>query len=323
MRLNNSVLAEYEAVKTGCAWIERRDRGVLVVTGEDRLSWLQSLLSNDIRSRNTSCDAIPAFLLNPSGHILADINVVLRTDDAILDIPRIVLDRTLKYLNRYIIEERVQVTDQSGNLFVFTLLGASTCEKITSQCTMGNSCIVSSDHTGYGQYDIYIPADLTLNCFQLLEKANIRQVSDQAADILRIEAGLPKYGVDMDEYTLAPECDTINRRISLTKGCYPGQEVVARIVSRGHVNRSLCGFRIDSPSIPSSRTKLYFREGDSTVEAGWITSAVYSPSMDSMIALGYVRREYFSEGLRLVSSDEELSVEATVARLPFLVSNAQ
>ena len=323
MRLNNSISAEYEAVKTGCAWMERRDRGVLVVTGEDRLSWLQSLLSNDIRSLNTPCQAIPAFLLNPSGHILADINVVLRMEEAILDIPRIVLDRTLQYLNRYIIEERVRITNLTGDLFVFTLLGAAMCENVASQFTMGNSCVAPSDRMGYGEYDIYIPADLTQNCIQLMEKANIRQISEQTADILRVEAGLPKYGMDMDESTLSPECDTSNRRISLTKGCYPGQEVVARIVSRGHVNRSPCGFLIDSPSIPAPRTKLYFREGDSTAEAGWITSAVYSPSMDSIIALGYIRSDYSSDGVRLVSSNEEPSVEATVARLPFLVSSAQ
>jgi len=323
MRLYHSISAEYEAVKTGCAWMERRDRAVLTATGEDRISWLQSLLSNDIRSLNTPCQAIPAFLLNPSGHIMADINVVLRSEDAILDIPRIVLDRTLKYLNRYIIEERVRISDQTCNLSVFTLLGAAMCETIASQCSGGDTCVVSSDGTGYGAYDIYVPVDRRQNCLQLLEKANIRHISEQTSEILRVEAGLPKYGVDMDESTLAPECDPSNRRISLTKGCYPGQEVVARIVSRGHVNRSLRSFLIDSSSIPAPRTKLYFREGDSMAEAGWITSVVYSPSMDSIIGMGYVRREYASEGAHLVSSGEETPVEATVARLPFIITNVQ
>jgi folate-binding protein YgfZ len=131
-------------------------------------------------------------------------------------------------------------------------------------------------------------------------------------DVVRIEAGIPVYGRDMTEETLPLEAN-LEAALSYTKGCYIGQEVIARIEARGHVNRKLVGLLLSGEILPESGAKIVSPQR----EVGWITSATYSPARQQNIALGYVRREALAPGTRLAVHTHGLTISATVEALPF------
>ena len=148
-----------------------------------------------------------------------------------------------------------------------------------------------------------------------------REIDPDTADVLRVEAGLPRYGADMDETVLAPEAN-LTGYISLTKGCYVGQEIVARIDARGHTNRALTGLILDGSDLPIAGAKLFFAcETEPLRETGRLTSVVDSAPAagGSAIALGYVRHEHRVPGTRLVVGEYGQG-EAIVTELPFYTS---
>ena len=131
-------------------------------------------------------------------------------------------------------------------------------------------------------------------------------------DVARIEAGIPVYGRDMTEETIPVEAN-LEAALSYTKGCYIGQEVIARIEARGHVNRKLVGLLLDDTRLPEPGAKIVSPQR----EVGWITSSAYSPARQQNIALGYVRREVVTPGTPLEVRTQDSSLHATVADLPF------
>jgi aminomethyltransferase len=131
-------------------------------------------------------------------------------------------------------------------------------------------------------------------------------------DVVRIEAGIPVYGRDMTEETLPLEAN-LEAALSYTKGCYIGQEVIARIQARGHVNRKLVGLRLQGEVLPEHGAKIVSPQR----EVGWITSATYSPARQQNIALGYVRREALAPGTPLEVHTHSIPLSATVEALPF------
>ena len=148
-----------------------------------------------------------------------------------------------------------------------------------------------------------------MNVFGKLKSAGIDASSAEAFEIARVEQGIPRFGVDMDENTLAPEALGENA-ISYSKGCYIGQEVIARIRTYGQVAKALRGLRFDpGASVPKSGDKIH-HDGK---EVGWITSAVFSPKLECPIALGYVRKECNQVGTRLTVND----AQAEIVALPF------
>jgi folate-binding protein YgfZ len=138
-----------------------------------------------------------------------------------------------------------------------------------------------------------------------------------ALETARIEAGLPRFGADMDRTTLPPEAGLDNRAVSYSKGCYIGQEVIARIRTYGQVAKALRGLRLadDLPALPERGDKLYL----GAKEAGWITSATASPALRGNIALGYVRREANGIGTELLLESGGRKTPARIVELPFVV----
>src|SRR5439155_96392 len=171
-------LIEHKAVRESIGLLERRSRGFLVITGPDRYSWLQGMVSNDVRPLEAGAPPL--------------------------------------------------------------------WEKLVDE--------------------------------------GIQPVGESAADTLRIEAGIPEYGRDMDETTIPLECNLEATHISHTKGCYVGQEIIARIHSRGHTNRALTGLLIEGAALPIRGDKVYPTEGETDREVGWVTSATHSPSLERSIA---------------------------------------
>jgi folate-binding protein YgfZ len=148
--------------------------------------------------------------------------------------------------------------------------------------------------------------------WQHRDACEARAVGTEALEVLRIEAGVPLFGRDMSEETIPIEANLLEA-ISYTKGCYIGQEVIARIDARGHVNRKLVGLLLEGSTLPQHGARIDTPER----EVGWITSTAFSLALQQPIALGYVRREAFTTGTRLQVQANGTTVQATVVDLPF------
>jgi len=186
-------------------------------------------------------------------------------------------------------------------------------------CTLFNDVtLIKQSRTGESGYHLMIPKD---QAAQVADRVlvvgklyGLRPVGFSAAEILRMEAGVLRYGVDMDENTLLPETGLENLAASETKGCYPGQEVVARLKTYGGLNKKIMGLVFEKDKLPKASDKIY--EGEKDI--GWITSACVSPSLQKGIALGYLAKGSF-EGEKSVEIRSQVgTMPATTTALPCL-----
>ena len=172
-----------------------------------------------------------------------------------------------------------------------------------------------------GGYDLLVPNDQLIATWRLFTAENtsgIRPVGWEASNIHRVEAGIPLYGVDFDESQIPLEAG-LDNAISLKKGCYIGQEIIARATYLGHLNRRLGGLLLDGDRPAIKGTKVFKEEK----EVGWITSSVLSPCVGKPIALAYLRREAWEPGAKLVVRGEVSSIQGEVATLPFVTQQVQ
>jgi len=173
-------------------------------------------------------------------------------------------------------------------------------------------------------FDVFVPAEqvraMRERLVQAAAKVQGGASSVEALEIVRIESGIPKFGVDMDETNLASEAGIEARAISYSKGCYIGQEVISRVRAFGQVARSLRGLRFPAelPQFPQKGHKL-FRDGK---DVGYVTSSCRSHALQLVVALGYVRREHNSSGTELHLGAPDSPVKAVVCDLPFVAPNA-
>jgi aminomethyltransferase len=177
--------------------------------------------------------------------------------------------------------------------------------------------IIRTEETGEQDYEVMIPADGLATAWERLMEAGkpygIKPVGSQAREALRIEAGIPKAGPELNEEIVPPEANLEGKAFSLTKGCYPGQEVVARMDTYGNVRRHLVGLVLKDSTIPPHKAKLF--SGDR--EVGWISSAVRSPKLGEVIALGFPLRDFSKSGTELTVEVEGKKLDAKVHPLPF------
>lgn len=312
-----SVEAEYRAVLEAAGLLDLTHRGRLQLTGEDRVRWLQGMVSNDMLPFETGKDVIQACVLNATGHLLADVTVVNAGDSLILDMDRANTGKIARIFDGYIITEDVEIADVSESLICFSLQGAQASREWIQSIAGNSAIIVPAAHSIEGGFDLYLPVEEAPSLWEKLTGSGARPVGERASEIHRVEAGIPQYGVDMDETTIPLEANLEATHISYRKGCYVGQEIVARIQSRGHTNRALTGLLLEGDTLPEYRCSLLPAEEPDEKPAGWITSSVFSPSLRSIIALGYLRHEYRVSGTRLAVSCESGRLNATVASLPF------
>jgi folate-binding protein YgfZ len=308
---------EYRAVRRSMGLLDRSAQGKLVITGNDRLSWLQGMVSNDVRLLAGGALAIPACILNATGHLLADLRIINRGDSLLLDMEPENLEKIFRLLEEYIITEDVEIVDQTDALACLSLQGPHVNEQhLRAFC--GNSAhVIPADHTDEGGVDIYLRTEDAPKLWREFLALGAHPVGAKAAEILRVEAGIPLYGVDMDENTLPLEANLEATHISHTKGCYVGQEVIARIHSRGHTNRALTGLLLERDPLPEHGDRVYPATEKTHREVGWVTSAVYSPALQRGIALGYVRHEYRAPGTPLQIASAAGLLFAKTAELPF------
>lgn len=319
--------------RTGRSWLEaafyvdRSDRGRLRLTGGDRQSFLQGMVSNDVAALRPG-QGCYTFLLDATGHVQADARVLCVEDHLLLDVEPNAAPAVAQLLDRYLITEDCKIEDVTGETAqalvggrdapgVLARLGVAGAESWqegqNAPARMARTlALVAATRLVPGPaFDIYLAADALPELVLELRVAGAAEITEAALDAFRVEAGVPRGGVDLSEKVLAPETGQGARAISGAKGCYVGQEIVARIDARGHTNRTLVGFLIEGETVPAAGDKV---TGDDGKEAGWITSGVLSPTLDRPIALGYLRHEHAAPGTPVRIG----GISATVAALPFV-----
>lgn len=323
-------MAQYQAVRERVGLLDRESVALIGVRGPDRYTWLQGMISNDTRLlANGKTRRLPACILNATGHLLTD--VVLLTSEAepdlvLLELPGSERDKTLALLDRLLIMEEVELSTQEVSaLSLQGPMAATVAESLVQQASMTASvrdavALYAAEHTGSGGYDFYVPTAAKAKITEAIRQQGILEIGAEAQEILRVEAGIPKYGADMDESVIALEAGLGPTHISFTKGCYVGQEIIARIDSRGHTNRALTGMVVLGGPTPSSGAKLYPRPAEEEAasrEIGRITSVIAAAPAagNRTIALGYVRHEYGTPGSRLIAGEAGVQVETV--ELPF------
>jgi folate-binding protein YgfZ len=321
------VRAEHAAVRAGAGVIDRSHRGAIEATGRDRADFLHGMLSNDVKSLAPGQGCAAAFL-DVHGKIVALPVVHCLAERLLLETDRALVETTLATLDRFLISERVELADVSGREGILTVAGPAaraTVDKALegpvpdlplwhhAPATVEGLAVrvVRSEGSGEDGYDLWAPVPALAPLWRRLTAAGARPVGRQAWNILRVEAGFVWAGADVDASTLLLEAP-LGSTYSLTKGCYIGQEVVARITYRGHVNRKIVGLDFADERIPG--------RGDRVVadgrEVGRVTSAVVSPATGRGLALGFVRREHAQPGAAVEVAVESGTLAARVVEMP-------
>lgn len=315
--------SEYDALTGGVGVADYPNRTLIEVAGSDRIGFMQNFCTNDVE-RVATGSGCELFVLNVKGKILGYGIALCGTQSVVLETARGQAEKLIEHLDRYVIREDVQLTDRSTQWAELLLIGPESPSIVESQLGVAAPSARLCHTTGHWQgadvnvcqIDFFGPISFLLRAaretIQSLE-AGLADVvvacGAQAIETLRIESGTPEYGRDISEDNLPQEVNRDDRAISLTKGCYLGQETVARIDALGHVNKTLGAVRLDGQTVPAPGTELSV-DGK---EAGQVTSAIYSPKLDAPLALAYLRRGNETAGRRL----ESPSGAAEVVALPW------
>jgi folate-binding protein YgfZ len=318
----------YRAARDHAALIDRSDRGRILMTGRDRGSYLQGLLTNDIAALEEGEGCYAAYL-TPQGRMIADLLVYELGDAMLLSMVGLVKGLLLTRFEELVFAEDVKVSDWTDTFCELTIVGPEAAgivaaiaglDRQTLERMAGHACrrveVASEPGVVARVTDLGVPGfDLcaTLGRREQLH-AEIRaagaiDLAAEAAEALRIEAGVPLFGRDMDDATIPLEAGIEDRAISFTKGCYVGQEVVVRILHRGHgrVARRLVGLELRRDGV--SPGTVIRHDGD---DVGRVTSCAWSPLLDAPVALGYVERAFTEPGATVSAG----GVEAVVTALP-------
>lgn len=311
--------AEYEATQQpGRAGVADRSwRAVLRLTGADRHAFLQGMVTNDILALAPGHGCRAAFL-DTTGHILADLRVWNAPDALFVETDPQVSARLLQTLDMYLIMEDVGLADVSAEWTLLSVLGNGAQSAVSSLLSaplsadrppmtfhpaafsdgaQGFVAVVDSDDLP--RFDLWLPAASAPAAWEALLSRGVVPVGERAAETLRIEAGTAAWGRELTNAVLLPEAG-LPDTISYTKGCYVGQEIIARLRARGHANRTLRGILLPPEApVPHDGATLHAPEHgpEAGREIGRITSAAASPRFGgASLALGYVRREYSEPG---------------------------
>ncbi len=327
--------AEYEHARTDAVVFDTSHRGKLTITGRDAFRFLHNLCTNDIVGlpAGGGCEA---FLTNTHAKTIARALVyhAIDPDGAAalwLDLDPGHAERVYAHLDRYVISEQLELTDRTREFAQVHLAGPRAAEVLATigataagslselhhlRFTMADglvSMLRRHDPLGLPGWDILCRADAARDLWTAVSEAGAAVAGRHTYEILRVEAGTPVYGVDIDDTNLPQETGRTERAISYTKGCYIGQETIARLRTYGHVNRLLVGLRIEGDLVVPSGSRVYRDDK----EVGKVTSSAVSPRFQGALALAYMRRGNESPGVavEIESADHRRSGE--VVALPF------
>lgn len=288
-------IPEYERLRGNAGIVERSDRGVVRLDGDDRRTFLQGLLTNDIQALAPGSSCYAAWL-TPQGRMIADMHVLETGQCVLLDVRGAQAASLAEHLDTLIFSEDVHVRDASSDYRRIAIVGPNARELVEQAHLQDPQ--VGSDHLQdpawiVPVFDLFVSAAAAPAFVNALHAAGAVDVGRDTLDVLRVESGVPLFGVDMDEDTIPLEAGIESRAISVTKGCYVGQEVIVRVLHRGHgrVAKKLVPLAIDVSSesaLPAPGTKIV-KDGK---EIGRLTSVAWSPTLGKGAALGYVHRDF-------------------------------
>lgn len=308
--------AAYDAARRRAAFLDRSDRGRIVVSGADRAAYLQGLFTNDIAALRPGLGCYTAYL-TAQGRMIADAWVYELGDVIMLSVAGGVKDSLLAKLDQFIFSEDVQLGDVTGTFAQIGVVGPASAPIVAeltgiADATLrglpehgnrrsdaaGSSMIVTrTTDVGEAGFDVYVERDRLATVNATLDRLAVPRLDEDTSEAIRIESGVPRFHRDMDEDTIPLEAGIESRAISFTKGCYVGQEVIIRVLHRGHgrVARRLVGLTLAGDQIPAPRATV--TSGDR--EVGHVTSGAWSPSLNRPVALAYVHRDFVAPGTSL------------------------
>lgn len=343
--------AEYAAIRKSAALLDEPQRGILELTGTDRHSFLNNLLTHQTwdkaaKSGLAAGQGVYAFFLNGKGRIVADCYVIERGDRTWLDMDARRVEAVRAAFDKFLFREQVKLVSRIGSLHSLALHGPGAAgvleeaagAKVAALTQAGSlaarlfdvdavvwrddSCSVPGFHlvveTG-GVERVW--SGLLARFYECQEpgRRQLRPTGWAAFNAARIEGGRPIFGIDFDETVLPAETGQLERAVSFTKGCYLGQEIVARMHARGQVPRQIVGLRVNEDALPVAGTLLY---DDQDNQVGGITSSTVSPVLsNACICLGLVKKPFIPPGSVVRVPAEGAMRKATVVELPF-VKNA-
>jgi tRNA-modifying protein YgfZ len=330
-------LDHYRAVREAAGFIDRSSRARLRLTGRDRRDYLQGLLTNDIVALAPGQGCYAA-LLTAQGRMIADMFVVETGEAIVMDLEPAVGDKVAAHLDRFIFSEDAQVANETASTAQIGVFGPASAavvasvvggdvrrEELETLPVLGNRrapwrsgsvLVVRRDDLGVSGFDVIVDRSAAPALIDALVDAGVSRFEEETAEVLRVEHERPRFLQDMTEDTIPLEAGIDERALSMTKGCYVGQEVIVRVLHRGHgrVARRLVGLTIDrTAAVPAAGDRI--RAAADPREIGVITSAVWSPAMNGPVALGYVHRDFAEDGTAVTVESGAARATATVRRL--------
>jgi folate-binding protein YgfZ len=329
------MLAEHRALRESAAVLDLSFRSRLCVLGADRQKFINGQVTNNVQALKAG-EGCYAALVTAKGKIQSDLNIYALTNELLLDFEPGLADLVKQRLEQFVIADDVQIVDVTPHYGLLSVQGPKSDAVVESlqlgftipikpfaltsiqNGNLGEIYLMNQPRVGSTGFDLFVPSG-AIAAVADKSIAAAKQVGGcacgwRALEIARIEAGIPRFGIDMDETNLAPEAID-SRAISYSKGCYIGQEVIARIRSRGQVTKMLRGLRLPNAlnALPLKGDKLFAADK----EVGYLTSAIHSPTLNANIALGYVRKEVNTTGTELVVKTQSGDVAAKIVDVPF------
>jgi len=306
-------MTEYEVVRDGGAGLIDLSaaRGRIRVSGSEATMFLNGLITNDVKNLAQN-RWMPAVFPTVQGRLIGVVRVIRGSEPSFLiDTETATHEAVLKTVSRFTLAGDFKVSDVTNETALLTIQGQGAAEilkKNFEQAVLdlpengvvetNGVTVLRASHTGEEGFDIVCNASSKAELQKGFEAAGAQPISDETFEILRVEAGIARFGRDMDENSVVPETN-LDDAVSYTKGCYVGQEIIVRIKHRGHPAKKLTGLRFETDRQIEPGTIIKSTDDQ---EIGRVTSAVISPRLGS-IGLGYVRYEHLTDGTRLVVGD--------------------
>ena len=347
--------AEYAAIRKSAVIIDFPQRGILELAGKDRLPFLNNLLTNQTWDKQSKTGLAPGgavytFFLNTKGRIVADVNVIELGDRTLLEMDARVVEPVRQAFDKFLFAEQVKIASRVGELHELFITGPRAVEALNRSVEsppgelepmssaaaglVGHEVVVFRDDIcGVPGYVLICASDAAAAIWKHFTHTteaptNAPEETDYrfrglarpagwaVFNTTRIEAGRPLFGIDFDDSILPAETGQLARAVSFTKGCYLGQEIVARMHARGQVAKQLVGIRMDENVLPFAGAKVY---DDQQNEVGGVTSSTVSPILSgACLCLGYVKRPFIPAGSKLAIPAEGKMAPAHVSELPFV-----
>ena len=330
--LTDDRLTEYAAVRDGgTGVIDLSSRGRLLVSGSEAVMFLNGLITNDMKTLAVN-SWMPAAFPNVQGRLIAAVRIIHREDGFLIETESVSVETVAKLLERFILAGDFRVKDLTSQSAMVSLQGRKAAEVMrqalgktvanvareqvaTAQLENGSNVnVIRATHTGEDGFDLFVDANEAEHLRISLIEAGAQPFSAEVAETLRIEAGIPRFGIDMDETRVVTETN-LDDAVSFTKGCYIGQEIIARIKYRGHVAKKLTGVLLTESAAVENGAKLLSADDK---EIGVITSSTVSPRLKHAIALAYVKYDYLEPGTKVKAVSAEHRYPAAIAELPFI-----